>query len=207
LFGSCSLRGTIFGGNSIGEKGAQYIGDALKENKTLTVLECAPTSLPKVGSLCCLQGVLTVCGCSLFGPHSLGWNQIRNDGAQHIGKALKANTVLTTLRCAPGLVKMRLLCCQQGALTVCGCSLFGPRSLRDNNIGDEGAQHISEALKINKAITTLKCALAAPQLTNALALLSAGVADLVNAPCLALAALERTRSVQKAPSTPAMPSS
>jgi hypothetical protein len=59
-------------------------------------------------------------------------------------------------------------------LTVCGCSLFGPRSLRNSCIGDEGAQHIGVALKINKALTTLECALAAPQLPIALALLSAG---------------------------------
>eukprot|EP00962_Isochrysis_galbana_P052902 scaffold24379_cov122-Isochrysis_galbana.AAC.2 len=37
------------------------------------------------------------------------------------------------------------------------CSLFGPRSLVNNNIRAQGAQHIGEALKINKALTDLKC--------------------------------------------------
>jgi hypothetical protein len=56
-------------------------------------------------------------------------------------------------------------------LTVCGCSLFGPLSLKNNKIGTEGAKHIGEALKINKALAALKCALASPQLKNALAFL------------------------------------
>eukprot|EP00962_Isochrysis_galbana_P016121 scaffold4613_cov129-Isochrysis_galbana.AAC.16 len=43
-------------------------------------------------------------------------------------------------------------------LTVCGCSLFDLHSLERNKIGDTGAQHIDEALKINKTLTTLKCA-------------------------------------------------
>jgi len=151
----------------IGDTGAQHIGEALKINKTLTTLKCAPSFPPpqaKMRSLCCRQG-LTVCDCFLFGPHSLKYNEIGDEGAQHIGKALKINKALTTLKCAlgspPSEAKMRSLCCQQG-LTGCGYSLFGPRSLQQNDIGAEGAQHIGEALKINKALTTLKCALAFP---------------------------------------------
>jgi hypothetical protein len=57
--------------------------------------------------------------------------------------------------------QMRLLCCQQG-LTICGLSLFGPRSLRLNGIGAKGGQHIGEALNSNKTLTMLECALAFP---------------------------------------------
>eukprot|EP00962_Isochrysis_galbana_P016122 scaffold4613_cov129-Isochrysis_galbana.AAC.17 len=90
--------------NEIGDTGAQHIGEALKINKTLTTLMCAPSFPPqaKMRSLCCQHG-LTVCGCSLFGPHSLMDNKIGNEGAQHIGEALKTNKALTSLKYAPAL--------------------------------------------------------------------------------------------------------
>jgi hypothetical protein len=98
----------------------------------------------------------------LFGPRSLQLSKIGDAGAQRIGEALKINKALTSLKYASRIRttpnQMRSLCCQQGALTVCGCSLFGPRSLSENEIGDEGAKHISEALKMNTALTSLKCA-------------------------------------------------
>eukprot|EP00962_Isochrysis_galbana_P031041 scaffold10094_cov128-Isochrysis_galbana.AAC.2 len=61
--------------------------------------------------------VLTLCGCSLFGPCSLTYNQILAEGAKHIGEALKINKTLTSLECVPATppqVEMRSLCCQQG---------------------------------------------------------------------------------------------
>eukprot|EP00962_Isochrysis_galbana_P061194 scaffold36295_cov126-Isochrysis_galbana.AAC.6 len=39
--------------------------------------------------------------CSLFDPRSLVNNDIHAGGAQHIGEALKSNTVLTDLKCSP----------------------------------------------------------------------------------------------------------
>jgi hypothetical protein len=49
--------------------------------------------------------------------------------------------------------------------------MFGPLSLVFNRIFAGGAKHIGEALKINTALTALKCALASPRLKNALAFL------------------------------------
>jgi hypothetical protein len=40
--------------------------------------------------------------------------------------------------------------------------LFGPRSIASNDIGAIGAKYIGEALKINMALTTLKCAPISP---------------------------------------------
>eukprot|EP00962_Isochrysis_galbana_P031042 scaffold10094_cov128-Isochrysis_galbana.AAC.3 len=181
----CSLFGPrSLSNNSIGWRGAKHIGEGLKINTALTTLMCAPSFPPpqaKMRSLCCQQGV-TVFGSSLFGPHSLWRNRIGDQGAQHIGEGLKNNKALTTLKCAlaspPSQFRMCLLCCQQG-LTVCGCSLFGPRSLFNNNIGAEGARCIGEALKMNTALTTLECALASLQLQNVLASLSAGELTLI----------------------------
>jgi hypothetical protein len=101
---------------------------------------------------CRQQGGLTVCGCSLFGPRSLQSNKIGDAGAQRIGEALKINKALTTFENAPAPPQVQnelALLSARGRLTVCGCSLFDPRSLRDNNIKDEDAQHIGEAVKIN----------------------------------------------------------
>jgi hypothetical protein len=53
--------------NSIGNKGAQHIGEALKENTTLTVLECVPAS-PSIAK--CARFVVSKVAdardCSLF---------------------------------------------------------------------------------------------------------------------------------------------
>jgi hypothetical protein len=54
------------------------------------------------------------------------------------------------------------------------CSLCGPRGLDVNRIGDKGAQHLGESLKINTTLIFLQCALASPRLQDELALLSAG---------------------------------
>jgi hypothetical protein len=113
----------------------------------------------------------------LFDPRSLGSNSICAGGAKYIGEVLKKNTILTSLKCAPASpchsCQMCSLCCQQGALTVCGCSLFDPRSLDRNRIGATGAMHIGEALKINKTLTSLTCAPPCPTPVKCVALLSA----------------------------------
>jgi hypothetical protein len=101
---------------------------------------------------------LTVCSCSLSDPCSLGSNSIGDEGAQHIGEALQINKTLTLLECAPASVCHSCQMRSKGALTLCGCSLFGPRSLWGNQIGAEGASFIGESLKVNQALTSLKCA-------------------------------------------------
>jgi hypothetical protein len=97
--------------------------------------------------------------CSLFGPRSLKANSIDAEGAKHIGEALKINKALTSLKCAPALPlhKSKSACfvVSRGALAR-ECSLFGPRSLLGNCIGAEGVKHIGDALKMNKALTSLK---------------------------------------------------
>jgi hypothetical protein len=101
----------------------------------------------------------------LFGPRSLLHNNIGDEGAQYIGEALKINKALTTLKCAltaPQLPNALALLSAGGA-DVCDCSLFYPCSLHANNIGDKGAWHIGEALKMNKALTNLECAPDSPR--------------------------------------------
>eukprot|EP00962_Isochrysis_galbana_P028797 scaffold9130_cov124-Isochrysis_galbana.AAC.4 len=152
-------------------------------------LSSAPTlSLAKAAKCARLEG-LTVCGCSLFGSCSLKWNNIGAEGTQHIGKALKINRTLTSLECALASPRqscqMCSLCCEQ-LPTGCGCSLFGPHSLMDNKIGDEGTQHIGEALKTNKALTSLKYAPAPRHNVMRLLCCQQGPTA-VMAPCLALA--------------------
>ena len=78
-------------------------------------------------------------------------NEIGDEGAFAIAEALEINTVLTTLELI-GLCLMGLL------WTSClllirwfGC-IMGET---DNDIGDEGAYAIAEALEINTVLTTL----------------------------------------------------
>jgi hypothetical protein len=103
----------------------------------------------------------------LFGPHSVGNNNIGKEDAQQIGEALLINKTLTILRCAfaPCDMLPRATAAYCAHFVVSGdddandCFLFNPRSLRDNKITSEGAEHICEALKINKALTDLWCVL------------------------------------------------
>jgi hypothetical protein len=114
-------------------------------------------------SLCCERGALSARDCSLFDPRSLNDCNIGARGAQHTGEALQSNKALalTTLECVPASLsppKSNML-----ALLLAGnadvMTLFGPHSLGRNKIGDEGAWHIGEALKINTALTALWCVL------------------------------------------------
>eukprot|EP00962_Isochrysis_galbana_P002850 scaffold787_cov115-Isochrysis_galbana.AAC.2 len=139
------------------------MGEALKINKTLTTLECAHPLSHRPKPKCARFVVSRVRGSSLFGPCSLNDNEIGDEGAQHIGDALKINKTLTTLECAHPLShRPKPKCARFVVSRVRGSSLFGPHSLGSNSIGDQGAQHIGEALKINTVLTSLECALASP---------------------------------------------
>lgn len=81
---------------------------------------------------------------------SLYINQIRDEGAAMIGEALKTNAALTELRCVDG---GRHGCKYQLMVANFNCT----HSLGDNQIGDDGAAAIGEALKTNAALSVLQC--------------------------------------------------
>ena len=92
---------------------------------------------------------------------SLYYNGIGDEGAKHLSEGLKENKALTSLKYAAAHVSL-----PSAALDVCAsCVLTLSCSMAYNDIGDEGAKHIAEGLKENKALTELKCAA-----TNALSL-------------------------------------
>lgn len=84
----------------------------------------------------------------------------------HIGEALTMNEALTSLKCAAisPIAQAKYATTAEGrggggkANVPRNSSLCFCLSLNDNKIGVEGAKHIGEALKMNKALTSLKCA-------------------------------------------------
>ena len=76
----------IIGNNQIGDKGAEFIAAALKENKTLTTLYiCNNTRYIKNIQL-------------ISDYYIIAYNQIGDKGAEFIAAALKENKTLTELR-------------------------------------------------------------------------------------------------------------
>ena len=99
------------------------------------------------------------------------FNSIGDEGAKHIAEGLKENTALTQLE----YVTAHTLCLHHSLslLNVVLCSLFARKRqqpltcpigfacrLQLNDVGPEGAKHLSEGLKENKALTSLEYAAA-----------------------------------------------
>ena len=100
--------------------------------------------------------MLASSGCSLFN------NQIGDQGATAIAKALEVNAVLTTLNLAGNQI-CGLDEYGEGTYTVDGIKALAkalvkaPLTTLDisiNQIGDEGAQALAKALKVNAAVLT-----------------------------------------------------
>jgi Ran GTPase-activating protein (RanGAP) involved in mRNA processing and transport len=179
--------------NDLDAEAAKHLCDALKVNETLTALEYAalhPTALlsPARARLLLLAAADTLIAPSfnLLRPslssalRSLTDNGIGPDGAKHLGEALVTNTTLKELRyAAPPLPRSRksqrlnLLLAAADTLIAPSFNLFRPslsfraslRSLDSNKIGPDGAKHLGEALKVNKALTNLKYAAFRPNPT------------------------------------------
>ncbi|CAF0933792.1 unnamed protein product [Adineta steineri] len=108
--------------NQIGDVGAQRLADALQHNTTLITLDFCHNKIGDVGARS--LGSALQCNTTLT-TLNIWCNQIGDIGTQHLADALQRNTTLTTL------------------------------CLSNNHIGDVGVQHLADTLQHNTSLTTL----------------------------------------------------
>jgi len=144
-----SLIELNLGCKNIGDEEAGMISDALKCNTTLTTLNLESNYIGDEGAKMISDALK--CNTTLT-RLNLGDNDIGAEGAKMISDALKCNTTLTELY----LWDNSIGAC--GAHAICEPLIYNTMNelhLNGNNIGDEGAKMISDALKRNTALTLL----------------------------------------------------
>ena len=172
--GDCNLMGLEFAHNNMGEKGVEYLCDALKiKHCNLTVLflenndvgdkgaellsdaikdgNCKLTQLNLNRNNIGVEGVEHLRDAlkdvnNLTALH-LAYNNIGNNGVEYLSDALKdVNCKLTVLNLTGIDVEDKVVEHLSDALkdVNCNVSVLG---LEDNSIGDKGVEHLSDALK------------------------------------------------------------
>jgi hypothetical protein len=147
---ACSI-----GGNRIGDEGASALAAILKETK-ITKLECAAAPECLLSCQRPLTRKQTLCGSpsctSLTSPapviHSVGFNDITGDAASHLAKVVLEHAAMTEF-CGIPLASLR-----ENSIT--------ELDLREAGVGVPGAIVLSKLLPSAAALTSLKCAPAAP---------------------------------------------
>jgi hypothetical protein len=140
--------------NDIGTEGGKALGEALKANTSVKILD-----LVSVFLLFLLVFVLRVfCCCEELGRLTCavqGSNFIGAEGGKALGEALKVNTSVQILY----LVSVFLLFLFVFVLRVfCCCEEWGRLTCAvqwNNGIGDEGGKALGEALKVNTSLQKL----------------------------------------------------
>ena len=89
---------------------------------------------------------------------SLRRNGLDAKAAEHLAAGLKENKALTSLGC---VATRRMADCPPSIAADTRIFTLA-RSLDSNELGPEGAKHISKALKTNSALKELQCAAARP---------------------------------------------
>ncbi|XP_004345402.1 hypothetical protein CAOG_05812 [Capsaspora owczarzaki ATCC 30864] len=134
----------------IGEAGAHAIAEALKVNKTLTVLDLGNRQIG-VAAVKALAEALNVS--TTLTTLDLGHTEIDHVDIQAIAGALKVNTTLTWLNLGENRIG------DVGAEAIAEALKVNKTvtklDLQQNQIEDEGAQAIAEALKVNTTLTEL----------------------------------------------------
>jgi hypothetical protein len=137
--------------NSIGPGGIRFVGEALKKNTTLTALDLS-WNIVGADETACFIGKMMKENTTLITLNLTG-NGIGPDGACFLGEMLKENTTLTTLNLS------------YNNLLATGTRFIG-EALKDNttlttlhltanNIGPVGVRFVTEALKENTTLTNL----------------------------------------------------
>jgi hypothetical protein len=145
-----SLTSLYLSNNNIGPVGAQYIAEALKHNTSLTQLSLRSNNIGDDGAKAIADALKENTSLTKL---DLSWNNIGDDGAKAIADALKENTSLTKLDLSSNCIGDDGAKAIADALNT-NTSLTNLH-LCDNNIGPTGAQYIAEALKRNKSLTEL----------------------------------------------------
>ncbi|CAO3564082.1 unnamed protein product [Mortierella alpina] len=139
-----------FSGDSIGNKGAEALSEALKINSTVTALGLRCTSIGGKGAQALSEALKTN---STLTTLDLASNWIGANGAQALSEAFKINSTLTTLFLRHNSIGDKGAQALSEALkfnsTLIALQLYG------NSIGANGAQALSEALKTNSTLTSL----------------------------------------------------
>ncbi|CAO3564071.1 unnamed protein product [Mortierella alpina] len=145
-----TLTSLSFCSNSIGDKGAQALSEALKTNSTLTSLSFYSNSIGDKGAQALSEALKTN---STLTTLLLGDNSIGANGVQALSEALKTNSTLTYLGLGENSIGANGAQALSEAFRI--NSTLTTLNLYKNSIGDKGAQALFEALKTNSTLTTL----------------------------------------------------
>jgi hypothetical protein len=149
------LTCAVQGNNDIGDEGGKALGEALKVNTSVQLLD-----LVSVFVLFVLVFVLRVfCCCEESGRLTCavqGGNGIGDEGGKALGEALKVNTSVKELSIVSVFVLLLLLvfvlrvfcCCEQSGRLTCAMQRY-------NHIGDEGGKALGKALQLNTSVQIL----------------------------------------------------
>uniref|UniRef100_A0A8C1U1J9 NLR family, CARD domain containing 3 n=1 Tax=Cyprinus carpio TaxID=7962 RepID=A0A8C1U1J9_CYPCA len=125
--------------NGIGPEGVKKIGEALKKNETLQDLNVSSNHLGDLGTVALAQALMVN---HVLHTLSLQSNSVSDRGIKALSHALQSNQGLSCLN----VFNLCLCVC------VCVCVCF---SLTANLLHDEGVTAIAEAMRVNRAITSL----------------------------------------------------
>ena len=153
--GDCNLMGLEFAHNNMGEKGVEYLCDALKiKHCNLTVLFLENNDVGDKGAEL-LSDAIKDGNCKLT-QLNLNLNNIGVEGVEHLRDALKdVNNNLTALYLAYNNIGNNGVEHLSDALKDVNCKLT-VLVLKNNSIGDKGVEHLSDALKdVNCNLTEL----------------------------------------------------
>ncbi|CAF3717566.1 unnamed protein product [Adineta steineri] len=136
--------------NQIGDKGAQYLGEALQNNKVLTILNFSSNRIGDKGAQYLGEALHNN---KALTELELCENQIGDKGTQYLGEALKKNTALAKLNLSSNQIGDK-------GTQYLGEALHNNKTLTElflcsNRIGDKGAQYLGEALQKNTTLTEL----------------------------------------------------
>ncbi|CAF3372567.1 unnamed protein product [Rotaria socialis] len=138
------------GSNQIGDKGAQYLANALVRNKTLATLNL---SFNRIG----YQGAQHLANAlrhnTTLVTLNLNKNRVQEQGAEYLADALQYNTTLTTLNVDEDASGYCVAV--QAAVKIRNEKTLTTLNVRLNEIGDGGAQYFANALQQNMTLTSL----------------------------------------------------
>ncbi|CAF1063116.1 unnamed protein product [Adineta steineri] len=145
-------------GNKIGYTGAQHLAEALRNNETITELNL---SLNKIGDTGAQHLAKALRNNKTITELNLSLNKIGDTGAQHLAKALHNNKTITKLNLS--LNKIGDTGAQHLAEALHNNETITDLNLSMNKIGDIGAHHLAYMLQNNKALTSLLLGIASSQ--------------------------------------------
>jgi len=156
LFNKRSMKPKNIAYNNIGDNGGIALGKALENNKTLQTLAISIFRIK-----CGIKQMIWLFHLFWFNkramkPKNIAYNNIGDNGAIALGKALENNKTLQRL----AISIFRIKCGIKQMIWLLHLFLFNKRAMKPkniayNNIGDNGAIALGKALENNKTLQTL----------------------------------------------------